>query len=145
MRFEQNRRKVVASFRDRASGARAFATKPMSWSVPTASIQLSGASFYPAEGEPASRGSCYGAPPSRPRLSWTATRMVIAGHFHQRIIVYPIGRAQSRAALLTNWICQIAVTGDAPPREDLEPACRRRDSTRGIRQLGGFPGSTCRR
>jgi hypothetical protein len=41
--------------------------------------------------------------------------MVIAGHFHQRIIAYPVARA---AGLLTNWICQMTVTEAAPPRED---------------------------
>jgi 2-polyprenyl-6-methoxyphenol hydroxylase-like FAD-dependent oxidoreductase len=43
--------------------------------------------------------------------------MVIAGHFHQRIIVYPIGKAAS-GKLLTNWICQMTVPDQAPPRED---------------------------
>jgi 2-polyprenyl-6-methoxyphenol hydroxylase-like FAD-dependent oxidoreductase len=42
--------------------------------------------------------------------------MVIAGHFHQRIIVYPIGRTGGK--LLTNWICQMTVLDQAPPRED---------------------------
>jgi 2-polyprenyl-6-methoxyphenol hydroxylase-like FAD-dependent oxidoreductase len=42
--------------------------------------------------------------------------MVIAGHFHQRIIVYPICKAEGK--LLTNWICQMTVPDQAPPRED---------------------------
>jgi len=44
--------------------------------------------------------------------------MAIAGHFDQRIIVYPIASGDSKGRLLTNWICQMAVRDDAPPRED---------------------------
>ena len=43
--------------------------------------------------------------------------MVIAGHFHQRIIVYPIGRRPSGKALI-NWICQKTVPDRAAPPED---------------------------
>ena len=44
--------------------------------------------------------------------------MVIAGHFHQRIVVYPIGGGSTRRRLLTNWVCQMTVSQAAPPRED---------------------------
>jgi 5-methylphenazine-1-carboxylate 1-monooxygenase len=44
--------------------------------------------------------------------------MIIAGHFCQRIIVYPIGRGNQRGRLLTNWVCQKLVPGPAPGRED---------------------------
>src|ERR1700727_193775 len=44
--------------------------------------------------------------------------MVIAGHFHQRIIAYPVGKAATRGKLLTNLICQMTVQNAAPPRED---------------------------
>ena len=43
--------------------------------------------------------------------------MVIAGHFHQRIIAYPVAKAAG-GKLLTNWICQMTVPDGAPPRED---------------------------
>ncbi len=43
--------------------------------------------------------------------------MVIAGHFHQRIIAYPVARAAG-GKLLTNWICQMTVADEASPRED---------------------------
>jgi 2-polyprenyl-6-methoxyphenol hydroxylase-like FAD-dependent oxidoreductase len=42
---------------------------------------------------------------------------IIAGHFHQRIIVYPIGR-RSGGKMLINWICQKTVPDRAAPRED---------------------------
>ena len=40
------------------------------------------------------------------------------GHFQQRIIVYPIGGTAKPGQLLTNWVCQMAVPDNAPPRED---------------------------
>ena len=45
------------------------------------------------------------------------TTMIIAGHLHQRTIVYPIGRGLTPGSLRMNWICQIAVADDAPPEE----------------------------
>jgi 2-polyprenyl-6-methoxyphenol hydroxylase-like FAD-dependent oxidoreductase len=44
--------------------------------------------------------------------------MIIAGHFHQRIVVYPMGGGTQRGRLLTNWVCQKSVAGPAPGRED---------------------------
>jgi 2-polyprenyl-6-methoxyphenol hydroxylase-like FAD-dependent oxidoreductase len=44
--------------------------------------------------------------------------MIIAGHFSQRVIVYPIARGDKEGHLLTNWICQLAVADGAPLRED---------------------------
>jgi len=44
--------------------------------------------------------------------------MILAGHFHQRIIVYPVGKAATGGKLLTNLICQMTVPNEAPPRED---------------------------
>jgi 5-methylphenazine-1-carboxylate 1-monooxygenase len=44
--------------------------------------------------------------------------MAIAGHFHQRIVAYPIAKKEGSSRLLTNWICQITVGDAAPPRED---------------------------
>jgi 5-methylphenazine-1-carboxylate 1-monooxygenase len=74
--------------------------------------------FYPAEGEPRFAR----------QLLWRATvdaepflggrTMIIAGHFHQRIIVYPVGKTASRDKLLTNLICQMTVPNAAPSRED---------------------------
>jgi 5-methylphenazine-1-carboxylate 1-monooxygenase len=73
--------------------------------------------IYPAEG-----GPCFAK-----QLLWRAAvdadafldgrTMVLAGHFHQRIIAYPVARAAG-GKMLTNWICQMTVTEAAPPRED---------------------------
>lgn len=43
--------------------------------------------------------------------------MVIAGHFHQRIVAYPVARAAGGKSL-TNWLCQMTVAEEAPARED---------------------------
>jgi 2-polyprenyl-6-methoxyphenol hydroxylase-like FAD-dependent oxidoreductase len=73
--------------------------------------------LYPDEGEPrfARQILWRAAVEADPFLD--GQTMVIAGHFHQRIIVYPIGKAKS-GKLLTNWICQITEPDRAPPRED---------------------------
>src|SRR5262249_41862551 len=68
-----------------------------------------------------------GAPRFAKQMLWRAAveaepflggqTMVIAGHFHQRIIVYPIARRRNGKTLI-NWICQKTVSDQAPPRED---------------------------
>jgi 2-polyprenyl-6-methoxyphenol hydroxylase-like FAD-dependent oxidoreductase len=73
--------------------------------------------FYPAEGEPHYNGQILwrAAVESAPFLG--GATMVIAGHFHQRIVAYPIAPAKN-GKLLTNWIAQMTVDTEAPPRED---------------------------
>jgi 2-polyprenyl-6-methoxyphenol hydroxylase-like FAD-dependent oxidoreductase len=73
--------------------------------------------LYPTEGEPrfAQQMLWRAATEAAPFLD--GQTMVIAGHFGQRIIVYPIGTA-SGGKMLINWICQKTVTDRAPPRED---------------------------
>jgi 2-polyprenyl-6-methoxyphenol hydroxylase-like FAD-dependent oxidoreductase len=44
--------------------------------------------------------------------------MIVAGHFNQRVVIYPIAKSAKKGQLLTNWICQMKVTDSAPPRED---------------------------
>jgi 2-polyprenyl-6-methoxyphenol hydroxylase-like FAD-dependent oxidoreductase len=108
---------VTAQFQDSRSGA----------SVQDAADIMVGADgihstvrrqLYPTEGEPrfAQQVLWRAAIDSEPFLG--GRTMVIAGHFHQRIIVYPVGRGATPGQLLTNWICQMSVAGEAPPRED---------------------------
>jgi 5-methylphenazine-1-carboxylate 1-monooxygenase len=74
--------------------------------------------LYPAEGEPrfARQLLWRAAVDAEPFLD--GRTMIIAGHFHQRIVVYPVGKAASCGKLLTNLVCQMTVQNAAPPRED---------------------------
>jgi 5-methylphenazine-1-carboxylate 1-monooxygenase len=74
--------------------------------------------IYPSEGEPrfAHQILWRAAVDAEPFLG--GHTMIIAGHFHQRIIAYPVGRAGSPGKLLTNLICQTTVPNAGPPRED---------------------------
>ena len=75
--------------------------------------------LYPAEGEPAFAGQLLwrAAVVAPPFLA--GSTMAIAAHFHQRFIIYPIGPVSGAPGkLLTNWIAQMTVAIEAPPRED---------------------------
>jgi 2-polyprenyl-6-methoxyphenol hydroxylase-like FAD-dependent oxidoreductase len=75
--------------------------------------------LYPAEGEPnfASQILWRAAVDAAPFRGGAS--MAIAGHFHQRVVAYPIGpSARHPGKMLTNWIAQMTVSAEAPPRED---------------------------
>ncbi len=74
--------------------------------------------LYPAEGGPrfAQQILWRAAVDAEPFLG--GRTMILAGHFHQRIIAYPVGAAATHGKLLTNVICQMTVQNAAPPRED---------------------------
>ena len=114
--FEQRGDKVVVRFIDRDSGSEL--TDEADILVGADGIHSAVRhQLYPAEGEPrfAQQILWRAAIEAEPFLD--GQTMVIAGHFHQRIIVYPIGKVAS-GKLLTNWICQMTVPDQAPPRED---------------------------
>ena len=115
--FKQDRDRVTASFCDTSSEAK----------VSDRATILIGADgihsavrrrLYPAEGEPrfARQVLWRGAVEAEPFLD--GCTQVIAGHLHQRIIAYPMARASGSNKLLTNWICQTAVSEQTYPRED---------------------------
>jgi 2-polyprenyl-6-methoxyphenol hydroxylase-like FAD-dependent oxidoreductase len=115
--FEQDQRRVTATFHDRRLRA----------NVQDSADVLVGADgihstvrrrLYPAEGQPrfAQQLLWRAAVESEPFLDGRS--MIIAGHFHQRVIAYPIEEGTQPGRLLTNWICQMSVAGDAPARED---------------------------
>ncbi len=116
-RLEQRGGKVVAWFLDRQTGQ----------VVEDEADILVGADgihsavrrqFYPGEGEPLFAGQIlWRAAVDAPPFLDGAT-MAIAGHFHQRIVAYPIGPGSKPGTLLTNWIAQMTVATEAPPRED---------------------------
>jgi 2-polyprenyl-6-methoxyphenol hydroxylase-like FAD-dependent oxidoreductase len=114
--FEQRAGKVTVRLRDGRSGAEV---------VDSADI-LIGADgihsavrrqLHPGEGEPrfARQILWRAAVEAEPFLD--GATMIIAGHFHQRVIAYPMSRAGD-GKLLTNWICQAAVDEAAADRED---------------------------
>jgi len=74
--------------------------------------------LYPNEGEPrfAQQLLWRGAVDTEPFLG--GATMIIAGHFDQRIVVYPMAQAAKAGHLLTNWVCQVAISDQSPPRED---------------------------
>jgi 5-methylphenazine-1-carboxylate 1-monooxygenase len=74
--------------------------------------------LYPTEGEPrfARQILWRAAVEAEPFLG--GHTMIIAGHFQQRIIVYPIAPAKSSRRQLVNWICQLARSDETFPRED---------------------------
>jgi 5-methylphenazine-1-carboxylate 1-monooxygenase len=74
--------------------------------------------LYPEEGEPRFAGQLLwrAAIDAEPFLG--GRTMIVAGHFDQRIIAYPMGQGVKDRQLLTNWVCQMAVPDNAPPRED---------------------------
>jgi 2-polyprenyl-6-methoxyphenol hydroxylase-like FAD-dependent oxidoreductase len=114
--FEQDRNHVRVRFADRHSGVE---------QVEEADVLVGADGIHSAV-----RHQLYpeeGAPRFARQMLWRAAveansfldgqTMVIAGHFHQRVVVYPIGRMRSGKALI-NWICQRTVSDRPPPRED---------------------------
>jgi 2-polyprenyl-6-methoxyphenol hydroxylase-like FAD-dependent oxidoreductase len=115
--FEQGGQRVTASLIDTASGA--VLSDEADILVGADGIHSTvRRHFYPAEGQPrfAHQLLWRAAIDAEPFLG--GHTMIIAGHFRQRIIVYPIGPGSKPGQLLTNWICQMAVPDEAPPHED---------------------------
>jgi 5-methylphenazine-1-carboxylate 1-monooxygenase len=115
--LEQSGQRVNASFDEAASGA--VLSDEADILVGADGIHSTvRRHFYPTEGQPrfAHQLLWRAAIDAEPFLG--GHTMIIAGHFRQRIIVYPIGPGSKPGQLLTNWICQMAVQDEAPPRED---------------------------
>ncbi len=131
--FEQIGQRVQGRFRNRESGAEVIDEADVLIGADGIHSSVR-RQIYPAEG-----GPCFAK-----QLLWRAAvetdafldglTMAIAGHFHQRIIAYPVARAAG-GKLLTNWICQMTVTDEAPPREDWN---RRVAKDKVLAAFGGF-------
>src|SRR5580700_8777311 len=115
--FTQGTDEVTASFRDDRSGTtvvdRADILVGADGIHSTVRRQL-----YPDEGEPRFAGQILwrAAVDAEPFLG--GRTMIIAGHFDQRIVVYPIAAGMQPGQIMTNWICQISVPDTAMARED---------------------------
>jgi len=115
--FQERDGKVTARLRDGRTGEEVIDTADILVGADgihsTVRRQL-----YPQEGEPriARQVLWRAAVDAEPFLD--GATMIIAGHFHQRVIAYPMGRPAADGRRLTNWICQIGVGETADRRED---------------------------
>jgi 2-polyprenyl-6-methoxyphenol hydroxylase-like FAD-dependent oxidoreductase len=78
--------------------------------------------FYPDEGPPKWNGITMwrGVTVARPFLS--GRTMIFAGHFRQRMVVYPIARRyESQGLSLINWVAELKTADNQPmPKQDWE-------------------------
>jgi 5-methylphenazine-1-carboxylate 1-monooxygenase len=115
--FDQSADGVTANFRDDKTGAAFVDYGDILVGADgihsTVRLQL-----YPNEGEPRFAGQILwrAAVDASPFLG--GRTMAIAGHFDQRIVVYPIAKGAKEGQVLTNWICQLAVPDTEMAPED---------------------------
>jgi 5-methylphenazine-1-carboxylate 1-monooxygenase len=114
--FEQDRYRVIAKFRSVSSRTLLDDADILVGADGIHSTVRS--ELYPNEGEPRFAGQLMWRAATDAEIFLGGRTMVVAGHFDQRIIAYPIGRSTKEGRLLTNWVCQMAVTEQAPSRED---------------------------
>jgi 5-methylphenazine-1-carboxylate 1-monooxygenase len=115
--FAQNRDRVTATFK--AGGSATTVTDDADILVGADGIHSTvRRQLYPDEGEPrfAQQLLWRAAIDAAPFLG--GATMIVAGHFDQRLVVYPMGRGAKAGHLLTNWVCQMTVSDRSPPRED---------------------------
>jgi 5-methylphenazine-1-carboxylate 1-monooxygenase len=109
--FEQRQGRVRARFTDRESGSDMFDEADVLVGADGIHSAVR-RQLYPDDGEPrfAHQVLWRGAVEAEPFLD--GHTMIIAGHLHQRVVVYPIGRGAD-GKLVTNWICQMTVPDHA--------------------------------
>jgi 5-methylphenazine-1-carboxylate 1-monooxygenase len=117
--FEQDGSGVVAVFADKASGACRGSVRGDLLIGADGIHSTVRASLYPGEGPPRFSGMMMwrGIVESEPFLD--GRTMIIAGHWNQEAIVYPVSReAARRGRSLTNWVAMLRLGGEQPRRED---------------------------
>ena len=140
--FAQSADEVTATFRDDRTGTtiveRADILIGADGIHSTVRHQL-----YPGEGEPRFAGQILwrAAVEAEPFLA--GRTMAIAGHFDQRIVVYPIAQGAMQGQVLTNWICQMTVP-DSAMAQRIGTTAYRKTGSWPPSISGDFPGSTCR-
>jgi 2-polyprenyl-6-methoxyphenol hydroxylase-like FAD-dependent oxidoreductase len=115
--FEQSNSGVIASFHDDHTGT-ALADRGDILVGADGIHSTVRQQLYPDEGEPRFAGQILwrAAVDAEPFLG--GHTMIIAGHFDQRIVVYPIAAGTKPGQVMTNWICQMSVPDTAMARED---------------------------
>ena len=75
--------------------------------------------FYPNEGPPRYSGRVLWRATTVGKPFLTGASMVMAGHADQKLVTYPISRRHAdRGESLINWIAELKVPGDTPPKSD---------------------------
>jgi 5-methylphenazine-1-carboxylate 1-monooxygenase len=115
--FRQSGDRVITTFRDGVSGA----TSEDEADILIGADGIHSAirnDLHPAEGLPRFQHQILWRAAIETETFLGGRTMIVAGHFHQRTVIYPIGWTDKPDRLLTNWICQMTVPDSAPPRED---------------------------
>ncbi|HLI19782.1 MAG TPA: FAD-dependent monooxygenase, partial [Stellaceae bacterium] len=108
-KFVQRGDKVIATFVDRANGS-TIAEDEGDILIGADGIHSAvRRQFYPAEGEPHYNGQILWRAAAETAPFLGGATMIIAGHFHQRIVAYPVAPGAQPGKLLTNWIAQMSV------------------------------------
>ena len=75
--------------------------------------------FYPNEGPPRYSGRVLWRATTVGKPFLTGASMVMAGHADQKLVTYPISRRHAdQGESLINWIAELKVPGDTPPKSD---------------------------
>jgi len=74
--------------------------------------------FYPDEGLPRYSGRILWRATSYDRPWLSGRTMVMAGHADQKLVAYPISKPDADGRALLNWIAELRVPGDTPPKDD---------------------------
>lgn len=75
--------------------------------------------FFPDEGPPKFSGRLLWRAVTRAAPFLTGRSMIMAGYQDRKFVCYPISRlAAEQGASLINWIAELRIEGDTPPRSD---------------------------
>ena len=74
--------------------------------------------FYPGEGLPRYSGRILWRATSYDRPWLSGRTMVMVGHADQKLVAYPITMPDADGRALLNWIAELRVPGDTPPKDD---------------------------
>jgi 2-polyprenyl-6-methoxyphenol hydroxylase-like FAD-dependent oxidoreductase len=116
--FSQDASGVTAQFVDRATGAKLDSARGDVLIGADGIHSTVRRHLHPGEGEPRFAQQVMWRSAVDAEAFLGGGTMIIAGHFHQRIIAYPMGSASKPGHLLTNWVCQMTVPDGIPLRED---------------------------